>query len=146
MVLVTQVAHSPISTVVNGSRTPHCAGRATVKRLVLFHDVQRYENSAVRKRAPDEPLLLVGRAAAHTEVPPCVNRVDANRLALTAWCGLGKAQIGAAERGGRRESQPRRASTPSISCVLPYCDKLKICHRRCAFEWGSNPARRVPGR
>ena len=57
-VLVTQVALSPMSTVVNGSPRPHCAGGATVKRLVLFHDVQRYENRPVRKRAPGESVLI----------------------------------------------------------------------------------------
>ena len=61
-VLVTLVAHSPMTTALNGSPMSHYANGATVKRLVLFHDVYRYENLFVRKRAPGEHLSLLGAA------------------------------------------------------------------------------------
>ena len=54
-VLVHASSVLPNTTVVNGS--PYCIAlyRATVERLVLFHDVQRYEKTSVRKRVSGEP-------------------------------------------------------------------------------------------
>jgi hypothetical protein len=107
----------------NGSPMSHCANGATVKRLVLFHDVQRYENRPVRKRAPGESVDLLGRGAAHTEVPLCVSAcliVDSVDACLTAWCGLGKAQIGAAERGGCVRHLNGSCVRHRVSVVVDY--------------------------
>ena len=67
--------------------------------------------------------MLARRGAAHTEVPLCVSAcliVDSVDACLTAWCGLGKAQIGAAERGGCVRHLNGSCVRHRVSVVVDY--------------------------